>query len=254
LKPFKIIIVGAWRWPFYEEVFANALIENNIEVFQFSSSEFFKGRFGRIQAFLPFPWLRMLELNKKIVEISKTVSPHYVLFWRQTHIFPSTLKKISDLGIRTISYNNDDPFGPMMHGNVPWHHHFLWYWYLKCLSLFEFNFFYRSINCTEAKLFGAKHVDLLLPYFIPDRDHKVKLTQSERSLYETDVVFVGHYEPDGREKSIRALVVSGLKVKVWGGKYWSKSVLGNIYDELAPILPVEGKKYTKALCGAKICL
>ena len=31
-------------------------------------------------------------------------------------------------------------------------------------------------------------------------------------------------------------------------------MLGDAYNHFAPIVPVEGDNYTKALCGAKICL
>lgn len=158
------------------------------------------------------------------------------------------------MGVRTVSCNNDDPFGPKAHGSVPWHHHFLWHWYLKCLPVFDVNFFYRKINCAEAMAYGAKHAEVLLPYFLPWQDRPVELTDDERKRYKTDVVFVGHYEPDGREGKIRALASTGLKVKLWGGHYWSRNVLGDLYNELAPIVPAEGEEYAKALCGAKVCL
>jgi hypothetical protein len=158
------------------------------------------------------------------------------------------------MGVSTASYNNDDPFGPKVHGNVPWHHHFLWNYYLKCVPLFKYNFFYRQINCEEAKAYGARHAEVLLPYFTPWRDRPLQLTATERQSYETDVVFVGHHEPDGREGSIRALVSAGIRVKLWGGHYWSHTVLGDLYDQLAPIVPAEGDDYAKALCGAMVCL
>jgi spore maturation protein CgeB len=120
--------------------------------------------------------------------------------------------------------------------------------------LFNLNFLYRKINCEEAKAFRAIHSEVLLPYFLPWQDRPVQLTDAEKVLYETDVVFVGHYESDGREKSLRVLVAAGIRVKVWGGSYWSRSVLGEFYDNLAPIVPAEGEIYSKALCGAKICL
>jgi len=128
------------------------------------------------------------------------LNPDAVLFWRPTHIFPSSVTKINNSGIQTISYNNDDPFGPKVHHFTPWHHHFLWYWYLKCLPVFERNFFYRKINCIEAVKFGARHAEVLLPYFLPWKDKPITLNEEETSKYETDVVFVGYYESDGREK------------------------------------------------------
>ena len=196
----------------------------------------------------------MWRLNRDVIDTAKKQQPVFVLFWRPTHIWPSTIKRLTKMGLHTASYNNDDPFGPKAHGNVPWRHHFLWYWYLQCLPFFDLNFFYRKINCEEAITLGAKHAELLLPYFMPWKDRPVKLSEAESQRFQTDVVFVGHYEPDGRELSLRALVEAGIKVKLWGGGYWTRAVLGDLYDRLEPIIPAEGDDYANALCGAKICL
>ncbi|MBT7444752.1 MAG: glycosyltransferase [Methylococcales bacterium] len=248
------MIVGTWAGPQYEEAFAQGLRVSGVEVSAVSTSNFFKGFFGRIQKTIPFPGPALLRLNRAVVDAAKEQQPDLVLFWRPTHVLPKTISKLTSMGVLTASYNNDDPFGPKAHGNVPWHHHFLWHWYIKCLPLFNYNFFFRKINCAEAKAHGARHTEVLLPYFMPWKDHPVQLTTAEQQRYETEVVFVGHHEPDGREGSIRALVSAGIRVKLWGGHYWSRAVLGDLYDSLSPIVPAEGDDYGKALCGAKICL
>jgi spore maturation protein CgeB len=253
-KVVKILIVGNWYWPQYEKAFACALRDNGVEIIGLSTKRFFSGFFGRVQQKFPIPGSAMLGLNRAVIVEAKKHRPDFILFWRPTHIMPYTLRQLEILGISTISYNNDDPFGPTIYGNAPWHHHFLWYWYTRCLPLFQLNFFYRKINCGEALTQGAKHATVLLPYFMPWQDRPVQLTEEERGCYDTEVVFAGHYEPDGREESIRALVSAGLKVKLWGGHYWSRAVLGDLYDGLAPIVPAEGDDYAKALCGAKVCL
>lgn len=250
----KILIVGSWTWPQYEEAFASGLGNGGVDVDGLSTSEFFTGFMGRIQQALPFPGLAMWRLNKAVVAAINKQKPDLVMFWRPTHIWPSTLRRLTKQGVRTVSYNNDDPFGPMAHGNVPRLHHFLWYWYLQCLPYFDLNFFYRKINCEEAIARGAKHAEILLPYFIPWRDRPVEVSEAESQRFQTDVVFVGHYEPDGRELSLRALNEAGIKLKLWGGGYWTRGILGDLYEHLAPIIPAEGHDYAKALCGAKICL
>jgi hypothetical protein len=91
-------------------------------------------------------------------------------------------------------------------------------------------------------------------WFVPQIHKPVQICTTEHERFITDVVFIGHYEPDGREDSIRALVTAGIRVKLWGGHYWSRKVLGDLYDSLSPIVPAEGEDYAKALCGAKVCL
>jgi len=250
----KILIVGSWAWPQYEQAFACGLRANGHEVIALTLSQFFCGFWGRIQQAIPFPAFALLSINRTVINLVKEQNPNLILFWRPTHILPITMRILSRRGIILASYNNDDPFGSKVHGKVPWHHHYLWYWYIKCLPLFNFNFFYRSINCAEARAFGASNAEVLLPYFIPSRDKPVELSDIERKRFATEVVFVGHYEPDGREEKIRALVNAKIGLKIWGGHYWSRKSLGELYYILSPIVPATGDDYAKALCGAKICL
>lgn len=250
----KICIVGNWRFEQYEPAFARALESLGHQVVEFSVTPFFTGPIGIVQQVIPFPGAAFLRLNKKLLNFVRQEKPDLTIFWRSTHILPNTIIKIKDLGVVTISYNNDDPFGPQAHGNVPWHHHFLWWWYLRCLQHFNFNFFYRKINCEEAKSYGAKHADVLLPYFLPWNDKPISLDINEKNIFKADVVFVGHYEADGRLGHLRALLDAGINVKLWGGHYWSPKNMGDLYKSLAPIVPVEGVDYRKALSGANICL
>ncbi len=250
----KIIIVGDWRWPQYEDAFATGLKELGHEVVKFSVSTYFKGVLGKYQNALPIPGPALVRLNRELLCFIKAEAPGLTLAWRCTHVLPSTIKRINKLGTVTVSYNNDDPFGPETHGEVPWHHHFLWYWYIKSLKHFRFNFFYRQRNIAEAKSHGVTHADVLMPYFRPWQDRPITLNKEENIAFGCDVVFVGHYEPDNRERYLRALVDAGLSVKLYGGGYWTKQVLGDLYNYFAPIEPAEGEDYTKALCGAKVCL
>lgn len=254
LKIKNILIVGSWRWPIYEDAFAKALEYNGVKVDSFSTSQYFRGQLGKIGEAIPFFSFLIYKLNFDLYRKIRRTNPDIVLFWRPTHIFPYTIKQIKQKSIKVISYNNDDPFGPKSHGNVPWHHHFLWFWYFKTLNLYNINFFYRQVNCYEANVFGSLINQVLMPYYIPWKDKPVFLNDFEKQKYSTDVVFIGHYESDGREQLIRLLVESNIKIKIWGGDYWNREVLGNLYDILEPISPVDGDEYSKALCGAKICL
>ena len=251
---YVLLIVGSWEFDIYEDGFSRGLNKLGIDVIKFSTAKYFQSVFGKLQKRIPIIGPAQLRLNRELIMSVDSIKPDSVLFWRPTHILPSTLIYINQLSVATISYNNDDPFGPMVHGNVPWHHHWLWYWYLKCLPVFKLNFFYREINCVEAQSHGANHADTLLPYFLPWRDRNLELSLDEKRRFETDVVFCGHYEPDGRELVIKAIIKAGFKVKVWGGPEWNRDVLGDCFDLLSPITLANGTDYAKALSGAKMCL
>lgn len=250
----KILIAGNWCWFQYEKVFAKALKKLGNVVVPFSFSDFFQVNLGHFQSAIPFPGPALWKLNRALLKMVRDSHPDVVLVWRGTHLLPRTLRLIKAAGVLTVSYNNDDPFGPLVHGNTPWHHHFLWMWYLRCLKDFDLNFMYRSVNVHEAISFDARNVHVLKPYFIPEHHHPVVLTALDKQRFSCDVVFVGHYEPDGREEYLRSLVNAGLHVRLFGGQYWTKEVLGGHSSYFGDVFPVNGDEYAKALCGAKMCL
>jgi hypothetical protein len=207
-----------------------------------------------LQERFPIPGPAFLRLNRLIVTEVTQKRPDLVLFWRPTHISPKTISYISELGIKTASYNNDDPFVSNKNKSLRWDHHFLWYWYTQCLKYFHHNFFFRKINCDESKKFGAKNVHLLMPYFLPWQDHPDELSKDEKVFYKAEVVFVGHFENDGRDDSINTLLDAGINVKVWGGHYWNQYAKGSLRKHLPKIVPAEGLVYRKVLSGSTICL
>src|SRR5262249_50433784 len=67
------------------------------------------------------------------------------------------------------------------------------------------------------------------------------------------VVFVGHYEDDGRLDCLQALFKESIKLRLFGTG-WTKENMGDLYDSLGPVRPVYLDEYVKALCCAKLCL
>ena len=239
----------------YEQACADALSRLGVFVFPFTWDGYFRGLRGRLQEKFPVPGPALLLLNRDLVRVAKERSPEIILIWRGTHILPATLRKLKkEIGAILVSYMNDDPWGPRAHDRVPWHHYFYWNLYLKCVAEYDLHFVFRSVNIPEILNQGAKEAHVLMPYYVPELHHPVEITEAEKERYGCDVVFAGHYEPDGRERYLQALVEAGLHVRLFGGKYWARKVLGPLADYFGAIRPVDGEEYSKALCGAKMCL
>lgn len=195
--------------------------------------------------------------NLSLKNYVKIQNPDYILFWRATQLLPRTIQQIkkNNVNVKVIaSYNHDDFSGPKFGAPVPKSHHRLWRLFLDCAPVIDIHFVKRQSNIVHLKTLGVNCSFIMPMWFDPQLHRPVEITKDEENKFQTDVVFVGHYEPDGREHSIRALMNVGIKMKIWGGSYWSRQVLGNIYDRLYPIRPALGDDYAKALCGAKICL
>lgn len=251
----KILLAGDWRYDIYERACANALSHLGADVKGFAWNRYFRSLLGQVQAKWLFPGPLIFQLNYDLLRFAKEVMPDVIFIWRGTHILPQTLRKLKKVtGSILISYNNDDPFGPNVHGFVPLHHHVYWKLYRACILDYDIHFVYRPVNLAEIKSSGAKEAYILMPYYIPEINHPIELNEEDKDKYDCDVVFVGHYEPDGREKYLKALVDGGLHVRLFGGQYWTPRVLGKYADYFGSVHLVTGLEYTKALCGAKMCL
>lgn len=252
----KILLVGNFSYPIYEPAFGAALRDLGHEVVDFSFGEYFKNTVGLLQLRFPTVHPAGVKANRAMLEEIKNGQPDVLLIWRPTHVYPRTLQAAKKVcpAIIIVSYNNDDPFGPEAHGVVPWHHHFLWRLYLRTLPLVDLALVFRPVNVAEARSKGAPRSAVLMPYFLPERDRPLALSETEQSKYECDVVFAGHYEPDGREKYLEELMKAGLHVRLYGGRYWNGRVFSEIGQQLLPVREVIGEEYVKALSGAKLCL
>lgn len=250
----NILVVGDCVQPMYEKALADALIELGHDTATFSWNSYFTSIIGRGESKFCFYGFASRSFNADLKTCIRDKTPDLLLVWRGTNILPATLLEIKQSGVKLASYNHDDFSGPGFGAPVPWHHRMVWRLFLKCAPIYDTHFVKRQSNIKHLIELGATKACIMPMWFVPSVHFPVQLTADEQRRYATDVVFVGHHEPDGREKSIRALINAGINVKIWGGRYWSRAVLGNLYDRLAPIAPAEGDEYAKALCGAKVCL
>jgi hypothetical protein len=105
-------------------------------------------------------------------------------------------------------------------------------------------------DCEKA---GAARAVLLPPWFVPAVDRPYALSPEEIGRYGCDVVFIGHYEDDGRRDLLEAVAQAGRHVRLFGTG-WDDVPLSPALRGAGPIEAVRGEDYRKALCAAKIAL
>jgi spore maturation protein CgeB len=253
----KILFAGNFQFDWYEKICADAIENLGNEVIRFSWHQEFSQIPGKIEAYFGWNGPSTWQVNYKLVTAATDNAIDILLIWRGVSITENTLRLIRQHNPKCtlISYNNDDPFSPKYtSNNAPINHRQMWVRFKKAIPYYDCNFVYRPINILEMFQSGAKQVNVLMPYFIPELNRPIELSDSEIEEFQCDIVFAGHYEPDGREKYIQQLVETGLNVKLYGGKYWNRQVLGDLLDYFGEIREVYGDEYAKALSGAKMCL
>ncbi|MBY8159739.1 glycosyltransferase [Vibrio fluvialis] len=254
----KILVVADWHGSeIYAEVFAKSFEELGCQVHRFSWKEYFKhyqyaDRYqtdgNKIKSFyyrLQNKYLfgpSMNKINRDLVNTVKNFEPDFIFIYRGTHVYSSTLKEIKEkYKCKVFGYNNDDPFSPK-------YPRYFWRHFLNGVGMYDHLFCYREHNINEFLKLGNKNSSLLRSYYSSDRNFKIK---DINKVY--DIVFIGHFENDGRDSSMLRLLESKYSVKLFGTG-WEKSAL---YRELVSangdIVPVYND-YNLTLNQSKIAL
>ncbi len=256
----KILVVGDWHSELHEQAVFEAFGKLGHEVFAFPWFQYFRPCVGWLS--WPDLFLKRAQnkylmgpllsgINRDLLEVAAQKQPELVFVYRGTHILPSTLRKIRKVlpHVIIVGYNNDDPFAPNQF-------HRLFKHFLNGVPYYDLLLAYRHHNLEDFMRAGAKRVCLLRSWFIPERNFPVVLDDKEVNEFGCEVVFVGHYEDDGRVELLEEIVRRGWSLRIFGPGYdWDPIIRHS--TELSPLLPIKlvwGMDYNKALSGAKIAL
>lgn len=266
----KILIAGDWHSELHEQPLYEALKNIGHDVYKFSWHQYFKlanansnpeisqkvkeknfiknisYRFQNKYMIGPIIYYLNNDLVTKICDLR----PDVVFIYRGSHILKGTLVKIKKLypTMLIVGYNNDDPFSPY-YPKWKWRH------FKSSVKIYDLILSYRKLNIPEYYSYGAKQVKLFRSWFDKSRHFNTQLTESEKSKYNCDIVFIGHYENDGRIKYLEEIAKRGWNLKIFGPREWNRELKKSKYlKKHYPISLIWGKEYNLAINGAKIAL
>lgn len=260
-KP-RIMVVGDYVWPWYQEACARALEELGCSVIRLGwFGDFSRWVAGHFEPVYHSQWHRIQyrfgwgptiwRVARRMLQVAEQEQPDIVLFYNVTILSPGTVRQLRRLLPNAVlcQYSNDNPFSPLA---IPG----LWRHYVRSIPFFDAHFTYRYSNIADYYRLGAHRVELLRSYFIPEDDYPVP-EEEIPDRFKCDVMFAGHYEDDGRIEYLDAICRAGFKLNLFGsgwqgalGKLGTDSPLRSQY----PISPVFGADYRYAVCGAKVAL
>jgi len=258
----RILLVGDYMWPWYQEICATALESLGCEVERFGwFADFRHWRDGHTEPFYHSLWHRIQaryhtgptvwKIEKRLLHWAATFQPEIVWFYNVHLISPSVVKAMRQALPRTtfVQYANDNPFSASARPG-------LWRNFLASIPLFDVHFSYRLNNIADYQRCGAQSIHLLRSYFIPEEDYPVA-QEAIPARFKCDVVFAGHYEDDGRVEMLEAISHAGYRLNLFGGGW--DAALPNLNADSPlrakyPISPVTKADYRYAICGAKVAL
>ncbi len=241
MKP-RLMLVGNWAWDIYEEALARGFIGHGWEVLPFRTGVVVgmpaEGSWrGRLR-----PGWALKSLNDALVEAALKARPELIFLWRCIDILPVTLSvlrsRLPDTTI--ISYHNDNPFRGVRERLRARH-------FLAGLRHAHIVAVYRPDNLAHARAYGAPRAELLLPSFIRE------LHRPLEGPPQVDVVYVGHYEADGRAQALLALHDAGVDVQV-RGTGWNLAQQQHQWLAQQSVERLWGDAYVRTLANARICL
>jgi len=247
----KILVVGDGHSAIHEVAVVAAFRRLGHAVEAFYWHNYFQSRNS-----LNRTWLRaqnkfligpvITRLNRDLVKRATDFNPQFIFVYRGTHITRRTLIKLKTLlpDCQVFGYNNDDPFGS---GHPPW----LWQHFLRSLSIYDIVLAYRKHNIAEYVRLGAKRSELLMPWFRPGVDDPLEQDEPIKKQY--DVVFVGHYENDGRLEYMERISQVDLVFGLFGPG-WNRAPKYDWLKSKQPVMAVRDQLYRKTLLSAKIAL
>ena len=253
----KIQVVGDGHSQIHEVAVTEAFrkLGHQVEVFYwnryFNSSNIIVRQWLRIQdKFIIGPQIK--NINRDFITKAFQFKPDLIFIYRGTHILPAAIAelKMKIPNCKLFSYNNDDPFAL---GHPQW----LWRHFIDGIQEYDLILAYRQHNIEDFYEAGARRVKLLHSWFISSVNQPIELSNEDKSEYECDVVFVGHYEPDQRMELLEAVIRRGWRLNLFGPGYdWDPAIKKRSVALKAqiPVRLVWKEEYNKALCGARIAL
>jgi glycosyltransferase involved in cell wall biosynthesis len=238
----RLLLAGNWVWDIYEEALARGFRGNGWDVVEFRTrtvtgilSE--GSLLGRAR-----PAWALSAVNDALLKAVQNVKPDIIFLWRCIDILPNTLKAIRKTLPNTniVVYHNDNPYDGLFN-RIKFRH------YLAGLRYAHVTAVYRPKNLEHALAHGAPRSELLMPSFIRSL-HRPTIGDTSHQ-----VVYIGHYEQDGREKAIYALHEAGIDVRVYGTG-WEAIQKKTPWLASQPIQRVWGEDYVRVLSGSRISL
>jgi spore maturation protein CgeB len=240
----KFLLVEFWHSLIYADAFFKRLGELGHEVHAFKELDYFQPTTLSARAQNKFRWgPRVGKLNRDLRARARQIKPDVLFVFRGEHIFPETLSELRAAGSHVIGWHNDDPFS----ARYP---RYVWRHFRRSIPVYERLFAYREANVRDFLREGCPRASMLRSFYLREVNFPL---DAKDSPYRCEVSFVGHWEPDGRERYVRALIEDGsFQFRLWGTLWERSPIAGMLEQRFGQVRPVLYEEYNRALNASKI--
>lgn len=259
----KILVVGEFISEIYENAFFESFQELGHDVYKFSTSDYFY-----FPSSFAFNWRNFREypakfceaikraqnkyhagplvnkINRDFVACVKKIRPDFVFIDQGLFFTSKTIAAARAYGTKVFGYCQDNPFSK----TAP---KYLWGRYLESCPAYDYIFSFHVFNLDDYKKTFGIDSELLRGYYLKRRNFPIEIPDER---YRCDVMFIAHYEDDGRDEVLIRLVRGGYSFKLYGTEWHSSKY----YDEFKNLMGGDIKPiredYNIALNSCKIAI
>lgn len=241
-----ILVAGSFRYEMYAKAFYEAFRRLGHEVrsldtekFEIKEDNALKIAEGKVKRH----WLvgpSIVAASRALKREVREFKPDLVFLYHCYFFHPSAVREISRT-TTVFSYENDDPFERRKDKPNP-------AYYMEAARYCRLNYVFRRKNVEDFSRISVDNAKVLLPYYTETRNFPVACDK------DIPLAFVGHWEDDGRDEMIMALLEAGLPFCLYGhddtwsqSKYWLR-----LRDCFCG--PADGRKYNEVLNRVKVAL
>lgn len=203
------------------------------------------GRLARAWRFRTLVDPSVSKANRMLLEQTADERPDLVWIDKGVMFSAQTIEALNALGCVTLSYNQDNPFGPR--GDPGWR------LFRRALPHYALHLVPRDSNLAEYRAAGARDVQMLRFAYEPSIHFPPPAGWSDAERRH-EVVFIGA-PYDGRAAFILELWRRhGIAVKLWGAASWGTALPEDARAALWQGSPLWVDDYRETLWRSRICL
>ncbi len=240
----RILFVGDGSYDFYARAFYNAAgsIEEVLPFFLdygvLNVEKIGTKRFLRRMEYHYCMGPDVDRINHRLMKLVRSEKIDIVFLYSALLIYAGTVEKLKRCGVYVALYHNDNPFSEKAD-------RFRYRHYLKSVENADIVYAYRKSNLEDYEKAGAKRTKLLPSYYISSKNYYIP-DNKRKDLPVPPIVFIGHFEEDGRIDYIRELSKKGIDVGVIPG--WP------ILNDHMVVMKNTVERYNEILNSAEIAI
>jgi len=190
----------------------------------------------------PLVW----SFNREVLRMAREHKPDVMWGDKLVYMLPKTLDALRAMGIVTVNYNIDNPFGPRRDPG--------WGLYMKCIPHYDLHVVQRDQNVVDYKAHGGRDVVKIQTAYEPTLQFPPPAGWSDKDR-DREVSFIGT-PYDERPAFLRRLKREfGVPVSVRGARWmWERRLKPNEMKEIFAGDEIYLKEYREAIWKAKINL